>query len=51
MKKDFSYILAENNYKFDEAIAEDMLAKDYSKAELVKETIKASIRRYIIGKH
>lgn len=49
IKMDFSYILTRNNYRLDEAIAEDRLAKDYPKLELLKEVFKAGARKVISG--
>jgi asparagine synthase (glutamine-hydrolysing) len=49
IKMDFSYILARNNYDFAAAVAEDELAKDYPKLELVKEALKARARKYLAG--
>jgi len=49
IKMDFSYVLTSNNYDFDAAVEQDRLARDYPKLELVKEALKAGVRRYVIG--
>ena len=49
MKMDFSYVLEKNNFDFEAAAAEDKLARDYPKLELVKESFKAGVRNYLIG--
>ena len=49
IKMDFSYILARNNFDFESAVAEDKLAKDYSRVELVKESLKGGFRNYLVG--
>jgi len=51
MKQDFSYVLEKNDYNFEAAVAEDKLAKDYSKLELLKETLKAGARNYLVNRH
>ena len=49
MKMDFSYILERNNFNFEAAAAEDRLARDYPKLELLKESLKAGARTFLIG--
>jgi asparagine synthase (glutamine-hydrolysing) len=49
IKMDFSYILEKNNFNFEAALAEDELARDYPKLELLRESLKAGARRYLIG--
>jgi len=49
IKMDFSYVLEKNNFNFEAAIAEDKLARDYPKLELLKESLKAGARKYFVG--
>jgi asparagine synthase (glutamine-hydrolysing) len=49
IKMDFSYVLEKNNFNFEAAMAEDKLARDYPKLELLKESLKAGARKYLIG--
>jgi asparagine synthase (glutamine-hydrolysing) len=48
IKMDFSHILTRNGYNLKMAVAEDRLAKDYPKSELVKEAFKAGVRTFIL---
>jgi asparagine synthase (glutamine-hydrolysing) len=50
IKMDFSYVLARNNFNFEAAVTEDKLARDYPKLELLKESLKAGARKYLIGR-
>lgn len=47
LKKDFSAILRENNYAIDRAIVATKSSPDYSRSDLLLETIKASTRTAI----
>ena len=49
IKMDFSFVLERNNFDFEAAVAEDRLAKDYPRLELLKEMLKAGLRNYLIG--
>lgn len=49
MRRDFSYILASNEYDVERAIAEESASRDYPLMELLKESAKASVRTYVLG--
>lgn len=49
LRKDFSHILATNGYRVDQAIDEEGLHRDYAAWELIKESLKAGLRSYVIG--
>ncbi len=49
LRMDFSHILAANDHQVDRAIREEALHRDYPRWELVKETVKASLRSYVVG--
>ena len=49
MRMDFSHVLAMNDYRVDRAIAAEGLSRDYPRWELVKESVKAGLRSYVLG--
>ena len=49
LRMDFSQVLATNDYHVDRAIAEEGSYRDYPRWELVKESLKAGLRSYVLG--
>ena len=49
LRMDFSHVLATNDYHVDRAIAAEASSRDYPRRELIKETLKAGLRSYVLG--
>jgi asparagine synthase (glutamine-hydrolysing) len=49
LRMDFSHVLATNDYQVDRAIAAEKATRDYSKWELLKDSLKAGVRSYVVG--
>ena len=48
LRMDFSHVLAANDYHVDRAIAAEESSRDYPMWELIKESLKAGLRSYVL---